>query len=187
MIQNFGGLDEIGDTTNMGQIVKVKVRPGGSVKFPGICAHCTQPAAGQMALKLRDGRRTRIIDIPLCADCHREVGKESGEEERLHRLGRAVVVAAFLVISLILFLLLGGLDPVVVRLLISVTLGALAGSAFLAYFRRARADAALPEKKAILASARMLDFSWRATTFDFKNEQFYEQFVELNQEGLMEA
>ena len=171
----------------MGQIVKVKVRPGGTLQFPGICAHCSQPATGQMALKLRNGRRTRYIDVPLCTDCHRVVQKESGEEERLHRLGRVVTILASLIIAIIVFFVLGEILPLVVRLLISFSVGALAGSAVLAYFRRFRAEAALPEKKAILASAHMVEFSWRATTFDFENEAFFDKFVELNQPELMES
>ena len=170
----------------MGQIVKVKVRPGGTLQFPGICAHCSQPATGQMALKLRNGRRTRTIDVPLCANCHREVQKESGEEERLHRLGRVLTILAALIIAIIVFFILGGILPLIVRLLISLSVGALTGAVVLAYFRRMRAEAALPEKKAILASAQMVEFSWRATTFEFENEAFFEKFVELNQPELME-
>jgi len=170
----------------MGQIVKVKVRPGGTINFPSICAHCSQPATGQMALKLRSGRRTRYIDVPLCVDCHREVQKESGEEERLHRLGRVVTISSALIAAIIVFLILGGLLPLVVRLLISLSVGALAGSIVLAYYRRIRAEAALPEKKAILASSQMVEFSWRATTFEFENEAFFDKFVELNQPELME-
>jgi hypothetical protein len=50
-----------------------------------------------------------------------------------------------------------------------------------------RLEAAKPEKKAILASAQMVEFSWRAATFEFENEDFSDGFLELNQEKLMEA
>jgi hypothetical protein len=98
-----------------------------------------------------------------------------------------VTILASLIIAIIVFFVLGGLLPLVVRLLISLSVGALTGSVVLAYFRRIRAEAALPEKKAILASAHMVEFSWRATTFEFENEAFFDKFVELNRTELMES
>ena len=171
----------------MGQIIKVKVRPGGSVQFPNFCAHCSQPAIERMAIRLRDGRRTRIIDVPLCSNCHREVGKESGEEERLHRLGRVVTIITSLMIAILTFILLGRALPPVVKVLLALFLGIIVGAILIAYFRRLRAEAATPEKKAVLRSARLREFSWRATTFEFENEAFANRFVELNQEELMEV
>ena len=140
-----------------------------------------------MELKLRNGRRTRIIDVPLCEKCNRIIQRESGEEERLHRMERVVVLVGSVLMALIVFLILGSLLPIVVRLLISATSGAVVGFILLTTFRRLRADAALPEKKAVLASAQMVEFSWRATTFAFENEEFFDKFRALNQEELMEV
>jgi hypothetical protein len=41
-------------------------------------------------------------------------------------------------------------------------------------------SATLPEKKTVLAAARITDFSWWSTTFEFGNDHFAERFVELN-------
>jgi hypothetical protein len=44
----------------------------------------------------------------------------------------------------------------------------------------------LPAKQAIGQAARLANFTWRATTFEFENEQFAEQFRALNEARLME-
>jgi hypothetical protein len=171
----------------MSQFAKVKVRPGGTVQFPGICANCARPAEDQMVIKRRSGRRTRYISVPLCPECHREIQKESGEEERLHRLGRFVTILVAVVVIIAVFLILGSQLHLLVRLFISLSIGALTGAVLVAYFRRVRADAAKDEKKAILGSIQLVHFSWRATTFEFQNDQFFDRFVELNQDALMEV
>jgi hypothetical protein len=171
----------------MGQIVKVKVRPGGTVQFPGFCAHCSQSATNIMTVTLRNGRRTRSIEVPLCTECYREVQKESGEEERLHRLGRAATGVIFFLVAVPALILLNRVFPIGVAALVSLTAGILAGLVVLTIFRRKRAAAANPEKRAILNSARMVEFSWRAATFEFENEAFSDRVIELNQEDLMEV
>jgi hypothetical protein len=170
----------------MGRIIKVKVRPGGNVRFPGICAHCSQPATETMALTRRNGRRTRSIDVPLCAACFRELQRESGQEERLHRLGRVASVAVFLLVAILAFILFNRLLPLLAGLFVSLAIGTMVGLGVRLYFRRIRAEAARPEKKAVLASAELLEFSWRAATFEFENEEFSDRVEELNQEKLME-
>jgi hypothetical protein len=187
MTLSSGTLAERFNEGTMGRTVKVKVRPGGHVQFPSICANCSQPATEAMALTRRSGRRTRSIDVPLCAACFRELKRESGQEERLHRLGRAASVFVFLLAAILVFILFSGLLPLLASLFISLAVGTLVGLGVRTYFRRIRADAALPEKKAILASSQLVDFSWRATTFEFDNEEFSDRVEELNQEKLMEV
>ncbi len=170
----------------MGQIVKVKVRPGGSVQFPGICANCSQPATERMELRRRSGRRTRFIDVPVCSDCFRELGKESGEEERLRRLARVLAVAVFALVATLVFAFFYRLIPLLAAFIVAMALAALVATALNIFLRRRRIKAARPEKKAILASTGLVGFSWRATTFEFENEEFSERFTELNRERLME-
>jgi hypothetical protein len=77
--------------------------------------------------------------------------------------------------------------PFLLRLLIAVTLSALAGLLLLAYFRRRSLAAASSDKLEILDSARLAHFSWRATTFQFENDDFARRFASLNEPRLMEV
>jgi len=171
----------------MSQSVKVKVRPGRSLDFPPLCVNCSRPAGGQMPLKKRQGRLTRYIDVPLCDQCAAELRRKSGEEERLGRLGRFVAALAAIVLLVPGLVLLPGGMPFLLRLLVAILLASLAGLLVLAYFRQRSLAAAHPEKLAILASAGMTHFSWRATTFHFDNDDFARRFSSLNESRLMEA
>lgn len=171
----------------MSQSVKVKIRPGRSLAFPNICVHCSRPASERMSLKKRRGRLTRLIDVPLCDQCAAELRRKSGEEERLGRLGRFVAVLVAIVILLLGFVLLPGGTPLVLRLLIAVLLSVLAGLLVLAYFQQRSLASANPEKLAILASASLTHFSWRATTFHFENDDFARRFTSMNESRLMEV
>ncbi len=165
--------------------VKVKIRPGGALQFPAICVYCAAPADERLALRKRIGRTTRVIDLPLCATCHHDIHRLSGEEERLQRLGRAASVAAALLILVILMLLLPSSLPILLRLIMSLFVSSMVGIGLFMWFSARSGRAALPKKKEILASAFMTDFSWRATTFEFVNEAFSERFVNLNRARLM--
>jgi hypothetical protein len=171
----------------MSQSVKVKVRPGHTLAFPAICVHCSRPASERMTLKKRRGRLTRLIDVPLCDQCAAELSRESGEEERLGRLGRFVAALAAIAILVLALVLLPGGMSLLLRLLIVVLLSLLAGLLVLAYFRRRSLAAAHQEKLDILASASLAHFSWRATTFHFDNDDFARRFASINQSQLMEA
>lgn len=140
-----------------------------------------------MPLKKRRGRLTRLIDVPLCDQCAAELRRQSGEEERFARLGRFVAVLAAFLILLLGFVLLPGGMPLLLRLFIAVLLCVLAGLLVLTYFRQRSLAAARPEKRTILASARLTHFSWRATTFQFDNDDFARRFVSLNESQLMEV
>ena len=73
------------------------------------------------------------------------------------------------------------------RLLLGLIVGLGVGTAVLLYFRRRALQHALPAKQAILQSAQIETFSWRAVTFTFTNETFSERFRALNQPLLMET
>ncbi|MEJ2746541.1 MAG: hypothetical protein P8183_01275 [Anaerolineae bacterium] len=167
--------------------IKIKVRPQQTVRFPGICVNCAQPAAEKMSLRKRLGRITRTIDVPLCRDCRRELSRQSGDEERLEKIGR-LAAGLVLVLAVILVLLLSpGVTAWPLRLLVALALGIVLAQVTLLLFQRARQNAALPEKQAIRQSARIVTFSWRATTFEFVNQTFAERFETMNESLLMDA
>lgn len=171
----------------MSHSVKVKVRPGRTLDFPRICVHCSRLAVERLPLKKRQGRLTRFIDVPLCDECAAQLGRQSGEEERLARLGRFVaVLAGLLTLTVAYFLSPGGM-PTILRLILAIALAVVVARAVLSFFRRRSLAAAHPEKLAILDSAQMTRFSWRATTFQFANDEFARQFTLLNQSRLMDS
>ncbi len=171
----------------MSQSVKVKVRPGRTLQFPGICVHCSRSASERLSLKRRRGRLTRLIDVPLCDQCAAQLRRKSGEEERLGRLGRFVSVLAGLLSLVIVYILSPGGMPVILRLIIALALGLVLGAVVLFFFRRRSLAAAHEEKLAILESARLTEFSWRATTFQFHNDEFAVAFVRLNESRVMNS
>jgi len=166
--------------------IKIKVRPRSAVRFPGICVHCAQPAAGWMEVRKRIGRVTRLIEVPLCNRCASELRRQSGEEERLQKIGRLVGSALFLLALALILLLTPARLGFTLRLLIALSTATVLTTAVYLWFRRARFQAARPEKKAIRNSAGITTFSWRATTFEFNNETFAERFRDLNETLLME-
>lgn len=170
----------------MNHQVKVKVRPNQPVHFPPLCVHCAQPAAAKMGLRRRIGRVTRLVDVPVCDDCHYELRRRSAEEERLQKLGWLVSAVLFLLLEAIaLFLTPAGLG-LGLRLLLAALVALIPTSLVFWLFGRASARAELPSKRAIRQSATIANFSWRATTFAFDNEDFAEQFRAMNEARLME-
>ena len=183
-----GGVDDSSIVASkMSNTVKVKIRPGNSLEFPAICVHCSRPASDQMPLKKRRGRLTRLIDVPLCAQCAAELRRKSGEEERLGRLGRFVAILAGILAAVIGYLISPDGISLLLRSVVALVLGSITGLLVLTYFQRRSLAAAHAEKLAILASARMTNFSWRATTFDFDNDDFAQRFATINESRLMEA
>lgn len=91
----------------------------------------------------------------------------------------AAVIAAVLILLLALFLLFAPL-PFAVRLILALLMAGLAGYDVWAFARRKRLSATIPEKKTVLASARITNFSWWTTTFEFGNDYFAERFIDLN-------
>ena len=72
------------------------------------------------------------------------------------------------------------------RLLLALLLAAAAAAVGIRLFRPAIGRAALPEKKAVLESAKLQAFSWRTATFHFSNDTFIERFMELNEPILLD-
>jgi hypothetical protein len=171
----------------MTEPVKVKVRPGHSLRFPAMCVHCSRPATERMCLRHSSDGATRLIDVPLCGECHRELRRQSHLEERLQKVGRISSGAAALVAITVLLMVLPGWLPFLLRLSLALLGGALAAAAVQTFFRRGREAAARPEKRAILRSAAMVAFSWRTATFVFENDGFASRFAELNRTQLMEG
>lgn len=171
----------------MGQLVKVKIRPGSSLPFPAICVNCSRVASERMRLRKRIGRLTRLIDVPLCQECYREVNRLSGDEERWLQLGRLGTFLVAILIFLPFTFLLAGTMPLWLNLLVSAVAAALAAIGAWTLFKKRAAARARPEKLVVLNSARMDTFSWRATTFAFENANFAERFMDLNRSLLMQV
>ena len=170
----------------MNQRVKVKIRPSGTLLFPNTCAKCSLPAVERMTIRKRIGRLTRTIEVPLCVDCYRELQRESAEEERMRSFGRLGAIAGGLLLFIILIIVLPDGLSILWRILSGALISAALAALIYIYFDRRRRQGARPEKVAIRSSASMPEFSWRATTFEFKNDAFAERFEELNKQDLME-
>jgi len=166
--------------------VKIKVRPKQTVHFPGICVHCSQPAPYTQTVRKRMGRVTRLIDVPVCTDCATQLRRRSQEEERLNQLKYVVACIAFLVTMFAIYIATPPAMVTAVRWLVAFMVGGLVTAVILNLFRRQIRQTYLPEKKKILNAARIENFSWRATTFTFENDEFKRRFVEINESLLME-
>lgn len=171
----------------MSQSVKVKAQPGHTLRFPEICVHCSRPASERMPVRKRQGRITRLIDVPICSNCSRELQLKSGEEERWQRLGLLATVGIGIILFIAGVLVIPGLVPLWLRLIAALIVATLAAAGVRSLFRQKSLAAARPQKKAILKSVRMVYFSWRATTFEFENDTFAQWFKKLNEPGLMES
>jgi hypothetical protein len=171
----------------MSHPIKIKVRPNQIVRFPGICVNCVQPAAERMPLRKRLGRITRTVEAPLCPDCRRELNRQSGDEERLGKIGRLAAGGIFVLAAAFVLLLTPAEIALLLRLLVALATGMMLGQLTLLLFQRAQQKAALPEKQAIRRSARIVTFSWRATTFEFVNATFAERFEAMNESLLMDV
>ena len=162
----------------MSQQITLRVRPGEMVRFPNRCAACGQPATEHLPLQMKRGPVTRRLDAPLCADCARQLVRRSGREEQLRRTGWAAAVVAGLALLAVVALLLGG--PWWWRgLLGGMVGGAAAALVWWAFARRAAAEQ-LPETRAVRASARIVDFTWRDMTLELADDALAAAVVELN-------
>jgi hypothetical protein len=170
----------------MSQSVRVKIRPENNLKFPGMCVHCGQPAGERMRISKRKRSITRLIDVPVCNDCYHEINRRSWAEERWQRIGLLVTGVAAIVVMALSFLLLPSELPVWLRVLAGAILAGLVAFGLQGIFKQRSAEVARPEKKAIFEAVRMVNFSWRATTFQFIREDISEQFSKLNEQQLME-
>lgn len=166
--------------------VKIKVRPKQTVQFPGICVHCAQPAAETLLVRKRVSRTTRLIDVPVCSDCAKQLQRKSMEEERFGQLKYVISALALLVTLFALYLVLPPSLPAVLRWLLALSGSLLITAVLYNFIQHKIKETYVPEKKAVLNAARIETFSWRATTFTFENDTFSQRFVELNEPSLME-
>jgi hypothetical protein len=166
--------------------IKIKARPNQPVHFPPFCVHCAQPAAARMGLRRRIGRITRMIDVPLCKECHYELRRRSADEERLQKSGWLVSGVLFLLAVAFTLVFIPVEFGFALRLLLAALAALLLAGAVFWLFWRASLRAELASKQAVRQSADIVNFSWRATTFEFDNENFADQFRALNQARLME-
>ncbi len=138
-------------------------------------------------IRKRIGRTTRTIELPLCVKCLRELQRESAEEERMRSFGRLGSIAGGLLMLIFLSIILPKGLTIPWRIFFATAFSLAVGAVITFYFERRRSQGARPEKKAILSSAAMSKFSWRAATFEFSNESFAKDFEELNRPNLMEG
>jgi hypothetical protein len=178
---------ERSSVVEMAQKIKVQVTAGESLRFPQICVNCSRPATTEMALRKRRGRVTREIAVPLCSDCKQELERLSFEEERWYRFGWLFGGLTLIVVWIVLLLLLPAWLGFGLRLLLGLLLAMGAAAAVFLYCRKVSVQHARPEKKAILEAARLCDFSWRFTTFEFNDDSFAERFKALNETKLTEV
>jgi hypothetical protein len=138
-----------------------------------------------MELSKRNGRIRRQIDVPICAQCAHQLRRTSAAEERLQkqRWLFSGMAALFVLLAFLFFL-----SPLSFELRLFAALLVAMAVGFLVWqlFRIAIANAALPEKKEVLASAQLQDFTWRTATFRFSNPTFGEHFAALNEPLLLE-
>ena len=167
--------------------IKVKVRPKQTIRFPGICVHCTQPATESMQLKKRMGRATRLIQVPLCEPCAHTLQRRSADEERWQKIGLLISGTVGLLILAIGLLFTPVAWGMGLRLLLAFGVSAVVVTAVIALTRIQQKRVMLPEKQAILNAAHIETFSWRATTFEFHNQTFLERFKTINESSLMES
>lgn len=170
----------------MTQRVKVKVRPGEALRFPADCVHCNEIASERMRIRHKNGQIARILELPLCNDCHRDLNRKSGEEERLQRLGLVFASLGGLITMVIIFFLLFTESPIWIRLITALILALIVSAGIILIFQRMRTRAVLPEKRNVHDSAQMVYFSWRATTIEFTNDDFAQRFGQLNEDRLMD-
>ena len=170
----------------MSRQLTIKIGPNEKMRFPGLCTNCANPASESMELFKRDGRTRRSVDVPICAQCAGQLGKTSAAEERLQKqswLFAAIAAMLLFFAALLLF----SAAVFWLRLLAAILLAIIAAVVVMRLFRSAIANAALPQKKAVIESAQLQAFTWRTATFKFDNETFIERFIDLNEPLILET
>lgn len=161
--------------------VKVKVKAGQAVQFPGECVYCGNPAGAKLTLRKRIGRVSRHIALPLCQDCAQELSRFSGEEERWRTLSWLVAGLIWLGLTFLGAVLLPADLLLGLRLLLVLVPAGIIANAIRQNIQHNSLKRARPEKQEILNAAKIVTFSWRTTTFDFANETFAAKVMALNQ------
>lgn len=169
----------------MSKQVKILVRVGESVRFPGRCVQHMTEAAGTMPVRHRVARRTRFVEVPVCAECQAALAQRSGAEERAIRLSWIATAIAGILGALAVWFLVPIPLMTALRLVVALGLGAALAAVAWTWTRRNLDAKARPEKQTVLQSVRIVHFSWRAMTFEFANEAYAEAFTALNKKQLM--
>jgi hypothetical protein len=171
---------------SMSHLVKIKVKPGETILFPASCVNCGREAELGLTLYKRDAGLQRSIKVPLCNDCQQELRRKSAAEERLERIGFVVAAAFGLLFFVLVLLLLPANLSTWLKIIAAVILAAFIAMAVLGLFLRKSKQSARPEKLNIKNAARISEFSWRAMTFEFRDEQYAESVCRLNEPQIME-
>lgn len=171
----------------MSSEVKVRVRVGEAVRFPGRCARHLTPATDTMPVRHRVGRRTRIVDVPVCPECAAVLRQESGAEERRRRLTQLLAVAGLVAGAALGWWLVPAAWMPIIHLAAALTGGLLLAASIWTWGRRGLPRLARPEKQAAREAVRIVDFSWRAMTFAFSQDDYAREFSALNKNRLMPA
>lgn len=171
---------------SMSQLVKLKVKPGEAIRFPASCINCGHEADLGLTLYKRDAGLQRSIKVPLCIDCQQELRRKSAEEERFERIGFVVAAAFGLLFFVLVLLLLPTSLSAWLKIMSAVIVAVIIAMAILGLFLRKSKKSARPEKLQIKSAARISEFSWRATTFEFRDENYAESVCRLNEQQLME-
>lgn len=170
-------------TIIMDQQVVLRVRPGETVRFPALCVACGQPAREHIPLQKRRGQVTRRVEAPLCAECARQLARRSGQEERLLRLSwPAAIITAGLLAGLVFVLLPLASWPL--KLVVAAAIALAAGGFVRWALARRAAQAELPEKRAVIEAAQIVDYTWRDMTLSFVRADIAGQVRELNADAL---
>lgn len=167
--------------------IKVKVQPNEQLAFPNICVVTGQPATTQMTIAKQLGQTTRTIHVPVSVEMAKELARRSAREEQLQTLSWVALVVVLLSVTAVTLLLTPDTYAFILRLLLALAIGSILAQLAWQTLRQASQKAILPTKQKVLASAKMIDFSWHATTFEFTNPAFAEQFRTLNEKRLMES
>ncbi|GAB4151177.1 MAG: hypothetical protein Fur0021_14910 [Candidatus Promineifilaceae bacterium] len=170
----------------MSRQIKLKAQVGQTIRFPGQCVYDLSPAVGFMTVRHRVGRRTRLIDVPVCQPCQAELRRLSAAEQRQQWLGLLAAAIGGLVAASVTWLAL----PLLLTWLkgvIAAGIGCAVGAAILTWFRNRLSRAARPEKKAIRDALKITHFSWRAVTFEIANDAYADRFASLNKNQLMDT
>jgi hypothetical protein len=167
----------------MDQQVVLRVRPGEAVRFPALCVACGQPARERITLQKRRGQVTRRVEAPLCSECARQLARRSGQEERLLRLSwPAAIIIAGLLAGLVFVLLPPASWPLKLVVAVAIALGAGAFTRWVLARRAAQAE--LPEKRAVVEAAQIVDYTWRDMTLSFVRADIAGRVRELNADAL---
>lgn len=165
----------------MSKLVTVKARPGDPIRFPNLCVNCAAEAQQIMEIERRAGRLTRLVEVPLCQACYRQLHLRSAREEQLQRLGRVLLFLFFAIALAAILLVTPASLGFALRAALAIALALLPTAVGYYFLQRALRQARLPQKVDVLSAVTIQEFTPQAVTFAFDNEDVAGQFLELNE------